>query len=71
MAKQIRRRRGTTAQHAAFTGAEGEVTVDTTLNTVRVHDGVTAGGFPLATQPDLQQVLRQSALKALYLAYTL
>ena len=29
MSKQVRFRRGTTAQHAAFTGIEGEVTVDT------------------------------------------
>lgn len=48
MATEIRRRRGTTAQHASFIGAPGELTVDTTKNTVVVHDGVTAGGFPLA-----------------------
>ena len=29
---------------AAFTGASREVTVDTTLNTLRIHDGSTAGG---------------------------
>ena len=42
------RRRGTTAQHQNFTGLSAELTVDTTLWTVRVHDGVTAGGWPLA-----------------------
>lgn len=47
MSTQIQLRRGTTAQHAAFTGAAGEVTVDTTKNTVVVHDGSTAGGHPL------------------------
>ena len=38
-------RRGTTAQNDAFTGALGEVTVDTTLDSLRVHDNSTAGGF--------------------------
>lgn len=49
MATQIQRRRGTTAQHSTFTGALGELTVDTDKKTVVVHDGITAGGFPLAT----------------------
>jgi hypothetical protein len=46
MAKRIQFRRGTTAQHATFIGAPGELTVDTDRNVVIVHDGVTAGGFP-------------------------
>src|SRR5210317_2390396 len=37
-------RRGTTAENDAYTGSVGEITVDTTLNTVRLHDGSTAGG---------------------------
>lgn len=44
----IQLRRGTTAQHASFTGLVGEVTVDTDKDTIVVHDGVTAGGYPLA-----------------------
>jgi hypothetical protein len=47
MTTAIKRRRGTTTQHSTFTGLEGEVTVDTTKDTVVVHDGATAGGFPL------------------------
>ena len=47
MAKLLKLRRGTTSQHSSFTGAEGEVTVDTTKDTVVVHDGSTQGGFPL------------------------
>ena len=47
MPKQVRLRRGTTAQHATFTGAEGEVTFDTTRKALVVHDGVTVGGKPL------------------------
>lgn len=48
MAKIVQRRRGTTAEHSTFTGLEGEITVNTSLNTVVVHDGATAGGFSLA-----------------------
>ena len=44
MSRQIQIRRGTKNQHASFTGAIGEVTMDTTNNTLRVHDGVTVGG---------------------------
>ncbi|MBP2445955.1 glycine-rich domain-containing protein [Rhizobium leguminosarum] len=47
MATEIRLRKGTTAQHAAFTGANAEITVDTTKKTAVVHDGATLGGFPL------------------------
>lgn len=41
-------RRGTTAEHSSFTGAEGEVTVNTTKDTLVVHDGSTQGGFEVA-----------------------
>jgi hypothetical protein len=47
MAKLLRLRRGTTTQHSTFTGAEGEVTIDTTKDTLVVHDNATAGGRPL------------------------
>ena len=47
MATTLQLRRGTTAQHSSFTGAVGEVTVDTTKDVVVVHDGSTAGGFPM------------------------
>lgn len=49
MPTSVQRRRGTTAEHAVFTGLNGELTVDTTKKTVVVHDGVHAGGFPLAS----------------------
>lgn len=48
MSTAVQFRGGTTAEHAAFTGAEREITVDTTKDTVVVHDGVTPGGHPLA-----------------------
>lgn len=40
----IQFRRGTTAQNDAFLGANGEITIDTQLHKVRLHDGVTVGG---------------------------
>lgn len=44
----VQLRRGTDTEHSSFTGAVGEVTVDTTNDTLRVHDGSTAGGVRLA-----------------------
>jgi hypothetical protein len=41
-------RRGTATEHASFTGVVGEVTVDTTNSALRVHDGATVGGRPVA-----------------------
>ncbi|MBF3951931.1 hypothetical protein ISG27_12875 [Burkholderia pseudomallei] len=41
-------RRGTASQHVTFIGEPGEVTVDTTNKTLRVHDGETPGGSPIA-----------------------
>ena len=52
--QQTQFRRGTTAQIAAFTGVVAEVTFDTDLNLLQLHDGSTAGGLEvtmnLATQ---------------------
>ena len=55
MAKLLRLRRGTDVQHTTFTGAEGEVTVNTTNDSLHVHDGSTAGGTELA-KADLSNV---------------
>jgi len=52
MAKLLQLRRGTTSQHNSFTGAVGEVTVDTDKDTLVVHDGSTQGGTPLAKAAD-------------------
>ena len=46
---QVQFRRGTTAQNNSFTGADGEVTVDTTVHSLRVHDGLTPGGYEMPT----------------------
>ena len=47
MATQVQFRRGTTGEHSGFTGAVGEVTVDTEKKILCVHDATTPGGFPL------------------------
>lgn len=49
-------RRGTTTQNNNFTGSVGELSVDTTLDTLRVHDGVTAGGFELVNTTSSQTI---------------
>lgn len=49
--KQIRR--GSAAENDAFTGAIGEVTMDTTNKTLRVHDGTTLGGTILARKNEI------------------
>ena len=53
MSKQVQLRGGTTAEHMDFIGAPREVTVDTDLNTLRVHDGQTPGGHDLAKTDDV------------------
>ena len=44
--------RGTTAQNNSYTGSAGELTMDTTTNELRVHDGSTAGGHKIGTKID-------------------
>jgi Major tropism determinant N-terminal domain len=48
MAIQLQLRRGTATQHETFTGASGEVTLNSTNHSIHLHDGSTAGGFELA-----------------------
>ena len=55
MTKQVQRRRGTATQHTSFTGAEGEISVNTTNKSTHVHDGATAGGIE-AARADLVNV---------------
>ena len=47
---QVQLRRGTTAQHGSFTGAQGELTVDTDKNALVLHDGATQGGIQIARE---------------------
>ena len=59
MATQVQFRRGTTAEHTGFKGADGEVTVDTSLKTVVIHDALTNGGFPLLRQDGTNSVFER------------
>lgn len=53
MSKPLKPRRGTTAENNAFVGEAYEVTYDTDKNTLVCRDGLTAGGFPLATEGEV------------------
>jgi hypothetical protein len=46
--KRVQLRKGTEVEHASFTGAVAEVTIDTTKKVLRVHDGTTVGGFEVS-----------------------
>jgi hypothetical protein len=48
--RQILLKRGNTSVSNTYTGPIGEITVDTGLDTIRVHDGVTPGGTIIPTQ---------------------
>jgi hypothetical protein len=64
MAKQVQLRRGTTAELSSVTGAEGEVIVDTTKDTLTLHDAYTAGGIPMLRE-DLDNIANQSITPAM------
>lgn len=49
MATQLQLRKGTKVQNDAFTGAEGELTYDSTSKGLRLHDGVQQGGYIVDT----------------------
>ena len=69
MATQVQFRRGTTAEHSGFKGADGEVTVDTSLKTVVIHDAITNGGFPLLRQDGSNSLLERGALTSCALKF--
>ena len=62
MTKQVQLRRGTAAEHAVFTGAVGELTIDTTNNVAVVHDGYAQGGFPLVGTYTTQELQNKTAI---------
>ena len=55
---QVQFRKGTTPEHAQFTGANAEITVDTQKKTAVVHDGNEVGGFEL--QPARWEVVNSN-----------
>jgi hypothetical protein len=48
MSKILQIRRGSAQANNNFTGLPGEITLDTDASTIRIHDGQTIGGVPLA-----------------------
>ena len=55
-------RRGTTAQNNNYTGSVGELTVDTDLYVLRVHDGSTPGGHTTLVGDTATQTLTNKTL---------
>ena len=60
MATQVQYRRGSGAQVAAFTGALGEMVVDTTNWVLNVGDGVTVGGFNMVGETATQTLTNKT-----------
>ena len=63
MSRQIQIRKGTSVEHENFTGVIGEVTMDTTNKTLRVHDGETVGGTVLAKKSEILDLSNLSAVQ--------
>lgn len=53
-------RRGTTSQNNSFTGSAGELSIDTELDVIRVHDGTTVGGFVLVGANAVQTITNKT-----------
>jgi hypothetical protein len=62
MTKQVQLRRGTTDEHALFTGAVGELTIDTDLDVAVVHDGSTVGGNYLVGVAATQSIVNKVSI---------
>ena len=69
MPDQLQLRGGTTTEHATFTGASKEVTIDTTKKTAVVHDASTAGGNPLMREDGANSALINGSVTEPALAF--
>lgn len=67
--RKLRIKRGTTAENNEYTGLIGEITMDTDMNTLRVHDGIIAGGHMVAGTEFVIEVWRASDGSAWYRKY--
>jgi hypothetical protein len=70
MSGRLLRRRGTAAEHATFTGAEGEFTYDKSNKRIIAHDGSTMGGIPAAKLSEVVTATRTSISDAAYTVLT-
>jgi hypothetical protein len=71
MATQVQFRRGTATQNNNFTGAEGELSVNLSNYSLRLHDGVTSGGYEIARQDFTNTTFGATVLPALNTTYNL
>jgi len=71
MATQVQFRRGTAAQNNNFTGAEGELSVNLSNYSLRLHDGATAGGYEIARQDFTNATFGATVLPSLNTTYNL
>lgn len=62
MTRAVRLRRGSTGDNDAFTGLQGEVSVDLTRRVLRVHDGTTQGGFELVGTAATQAITNKTSI---------
>ena len=53
MSRILQLRRGNSAEHENFTGQIGEITMDTDSKSLRIHDGKTPGGTPMARRDEI------------------
>jgi hypothetical protein len=53
---QILFKRGNTASAGTYVGPVGEIIIDTGLGTLRVQDGITPGGHPMASPSDFGNI---------------
>jgi len=60
MTRILQIRRGTAAENDSFTGMAGEITMDTTNKTVRIHDGETLGGIALARADEVEEAAEEA-----------
>lgn len=66
MATQLQLRRGNTTSSQTFTGAMGEVTVNTQTHELIVHDGATVGGHKIPTKEWVEQQLENLPSTSIY-----
>ena len=66
MTRILQIRRGTTAQNDNFTGLAGEITMDTTAKTIRIHDGETLGGITLAKKSEIDNTFDINSVPAAF-----
>jgi len=71
MATQVQFRRGTATQNNNFTGAEGELSVNLSNYSLRLHDGATAGGYEIARQDFTNVTFGATVLPSLNTTYNL